>query len=84
MTVHVLKCDHQPFSDTWDGKKRAEVRKDDRGYAVDDTLKLVERRDSIETGRVIFERVTHIQSGYGLPDDLCVLSVDVLLKTRDY
>lgn len=84
MTVHVLKCDHEPFTALWDGVKTCEVRKDDRGYAVDDTLKLIEREHGIQTGRCMFARVLHIQRGYGLPDDVVVLSVGVSLKTRDY
>lgn len=84
MTVHVLKCDHEPFSDLWDGKKTCEVRKDDRGYQVDDTLKLCERKHGIQTGRVMFVTVRHIQRGYGLPDDMCVLSVSEFLKTKDW
>jgi hypothetical protein len=84
VTVHVLKCDHGPFSDLWDGKKTCEVRKDDRGYQVDDTLQLGERKHGIETGRKLFAMVTHIQRGYGLPDDICVLSVKTFYRTKDW
>jgi hypothetical protein len=44
----------------------------------------MDRSDGIQTGRVMFVRVTHIQRGYGLPDDLCVMSVDEMLKTKDW
>lgn len=84
MTVHVLKCDHEPFSAVWDGKKTCEIRKDDRDYQAGDTIKLCERKNGIETGRVAFVTVSHVQRGYGLPEDMCVMSVARFLNTRDW
>ncbi len=38
MTVHHVKCWPKHFQAVWDGAKTAELRRDDRGYAVDDIL----------------------------------------------
>ena len=89
MTIHELKTDPEPFQSLWDGQKKAEVRRDDRGYQEGDLLTLKETRmtstmagvlriEPIFTGRSIQARITHIQRGYGLPDGLVVLSLDVL------
>ncbi|WP_395454651.1 DUF3850 domain-containing protein [Azospirillum melinis] len=78
--IHELKADPTPFSDLVSGRKRAEVRRDDRGYQVGDKLFLCEfdREAQAYSGRQCCARVTHIQRDYGLPDGLVVLSVDVL------
>lgn len=67
---HELKIDPTPMDDLQSGLKKSEVRRDDRGFCVGDGLSLT-CRDG-RTARLI---VTHIQRGYGLPDDIAVLSV---------
>lgn len=42
---HVLKTDSKYFNAVCEGKKKFEVRKDDRAFNVGDKLKLVEYRD---------------------------------------
>jgi hypothetical protein len=42
MTEHDLKVAPEHFASLWDGTKTAELRKDDRGFAVGDTLLLCE------------------------------------------
>lgn len=71
---HELKIDPAPFADLLSGAKTCEVRKDDRGFQVGDTLRLHEREDGDFTGRVLERVISHIQRGYGLPDGICVLS----------
>lgn len=87
---HNLKCHPKPFLDLWSGDKKAEVRKDDRGFSVGDELTIKEwvpcsRPEELGyigeyTGREIRAQVTHIQRDYGLPDGLVVLSLAVLIK----
>lgn len=45
--VHSLKTDTKYFDAVCQGKKKFEVRKDDRPFAVGDTLELLEYRDGI-------------------------------------
>jgi hypothetical protein len=84
--IHELKTDHEPFAALLSGEKTHEIRNDDRGFKVGDTLVLKEtrysRREMFEegrpleyTGRIIERVVTHIQRGYGLPGGLVVMSL---------
>jgi hypothetical protein len=65
MRIHDLKIDPQPFADLVSGAKTGEVRNDDRGFEVGDTVRF-------PGGHCC--TISHIQRGYGLPDGLCVLS----------
>lgn len=65
MQIHDLKIDPQPFADLVSGAKTCEVRNDDRGFEVGDTVRF-------PGGHC--RTISHIQRGYGLPDGLCVLS----------
>jgi hypothetical protein len=73
MADHALKIHEQPFNDILSGVKNCEVRNNDRGFQPGDTVQLHEIADTF-TGRVMERKITHIQTGYGLPDGLCVLS----------
>ena len=77
--IHDVKCWTAPFQATKRGEKTHEVRKDDRGYGVDDVLRLHEwdPRHEMYTGDTIERLVTHKTPGgaFGLPTDLCVMSV---------
>ena len=79
MRVHDLKTESKYFRDVWEGKKKAELRKDDRGYEVGDGLMLWEYRDGKKTGSRQLLIVTHILRGvpeYGLKDGYCILSFE--------
>nr|WP_288404534.1 DUF3850 domain-containing protein [uncultured Pseudomonas sp.] len=59
------------------GAKTAEVRRNDRGFQVGDTVRLMEVNPDTGNWTGAADQVctiTHIQTGYGLPDDMCVLS----------
>lgn len=73
MNFHTLKIHETPFADLLSGAKTCEIRSDDRGFEVGDTVELKEF-DGSYTGRAIRRTISHIQRGYGLPDGLCVLS----------
>lgn len=57
--VHDLKCEPASFEALRRGQKHVELRKDDRGYEVNDRLTLREW-DGQYTGRLIMAKVTHI------------------------
>ena len=76
---HYLKIWIEHYKDVMSGKKKAEVRFDDRNFNVGDTLVLQEY-DPISltyTGRSITKKVTHILNGgmYGIKDKYVVMSL---------
>lgn len=83
--THELKADPEPFQDVWSGIKKAEVRMYDRGFAVYDIIHLRETAPddrATYTGRRIGAAITHIQRGYGLPDGMVVLSINVFARIQ--
>lgn len=78
---HVLKIHPAPLADLLSGAKTAEVRRNDRGFQMGDTVRLMEVNPETGnwTGTADHVRtISHIQTGYGLPDGLCVLSYAAL------
>jgi hypothetical protein len=82
MATHELKSWPDQFQAMWTGRKRAEFRRDDRGYAVGDRLDLREWDPAAGryTGFRLTARVTHLARGpaYEIPAGFVVLSVEVL------
>ena len=75
---HLVKSDPASFAQVLDFTKRHEVRRDDRDYQVGDRLLLMEwLPEPGYSGRCIRALITAKTSGgsYGLPADLCVLSI---------
>lgn len=90
---HDLKTWPAPFEAMWNHNKTHEIRKNDRGFSVGDYLLLREYdpRDGgyaagKYTGRAILARVAYVSEGgtWGLPADLCVLSIHQQSRTEDY
>jgi Domain of unknown function (DUF3850) len=84
LKTHILKTDPTAFADVLSGAKTFEIRLNDRGFEVGDTLQLLETEHDgadmrsgaplIYTGREITKTVSHIQTGYGLAEGWCCLS----------
>lgn len=86
MKIHELKTDPDQFQAVVDGVKKAEFRKDDKGFESGDVLHLREYdRTEIAsqkyTGREALVEITWIVSGgeYGIPKDYCMMSFNFLL-----
>ncbi len=79
MDVHVLKIDPSQYEGVRMDTKKHEVRVNDRDFKVDDILHLKEfdRETQTYTGRECHRQITYITHAgeYGLPDGLCVLSI---------
>lgn len=79
MATHQLKTWPVPFRAVLSGKKRYEIRKNDRDFKVGDILVLNEYRPRSKkyTGSNCVMVVTYMTHGgeWGLPCDLCVLSL---------
>lgn len=80
---HILKTLPQYFEDVWQGKKKFEVRLNDRGYEVGHFLILKEYNpaviDNEYTGRVIKAQVTFLLENVpelGLQDGYCIMGIN--------
>lgn len=83
--IHVLKCWPEPFDAVVRGIKRHEYRKDDRGYAVGDSLLLTYWDPTpcpLSAGSIGYNpkrwtycQVTYVGRGFGIPDGFAVLSI---------
>lgn len=76
--IHDLKTSPESFAAIVDGRKRFEIRNDDRGFAVGDVLNLREWDSSLctYTGRVQTRTVCYIERGLWIPADLVVMGFD--------
>ncbi len=75
--IHDVKLLTTYFDDVRLGRKKAELRKNDRGYAVGDMLLLREFTGTEYTGRKLLVQITHVLQGcgYGLADGYAILSI---------
>ncbi len=60
------------------GKKSFELRKNDRGYKVGDSLRMLEFVDGKHTGRMIDADIVYMLEEYaGLQEGYCIMGIDV-------
>jgi ASC-1-like (ASCH) protein len=85
--THELKTWPEYFQAIWDGRKRFEVRKNDRDYQEGDILILKETasvgKNYQYTGRTISCQVEYVLQGgsFGIQSGYCVMSIEVITKT---
>lgn len=78
MTIHILKILPEYYAAVESGLKKAELRKDDRGFEVGDLIDLYEWTGRRYTGKVQRVAITHILRDcpeYGLKEGYCILSI---------
>lgn len=76
--IHELKTWPQYFQAITSGEKTFEIRKNDRGFKVGDTLRLCNYDPDLGrfTGHTVERKIAYIAQGvFGLPDDVCVMSL---------
>lgn len=74
---HYLKCETEYYQAIERGKKKFEIRKNDRNFKVGDMVHLQEVVDEQFTGRVMpsLEIQYVLQDGkYGLPEGYCIFN----------
>ncbi len=75
--VHEIKIAASYYDDVTSGRKRFELRKNDRGYKVGDSLKMLEFADGRHTGRIIDADIIYMLEEYaGLEEGYCILGID--------
>lgn len=80
MKTHELKTTQPHFERVRSGAKRAEIRRDDRGFAVGDVLVLREYDPATDSysGRTVEVHVTHVLAGFeGLAAGFAALSFEL-------
>ena len=85
MATHELKTINPYFQDVWMGRKAFEIRKDDRGFSLGDTLILQEYNAETEsyTGRSIVCHVEYIirkDTFGGLNPHYCAMGIYILRR----
>ncbi|WP_051540277.1 DUF3850 domain-containing protein [Clostridium ihumii] len=83
---HELKIEPKYYNDVISGRKRFEVRKDDRNFKIGDVIKLEEFDEILlYTGRSsLYEVIFKFDGGkYGVEKGYCILSIKPY-KTRTY
>lgn len=86
MKMHDLKSWPQFFDPVLTGKKRFEIRKDDRGYQIGDILRLKEYIPDEDryTGRELEAKVNYLMPAFpdlGVMAGYCIMSITVLKIT---
>jgi ASC-1-like (ASCH) protein len=76
MAIHALKTEQEYFRSVLDGRKKFELRKNDRDFKVFDTIQLKECINGTETGLASDEmQIKYILHGgkYGLKKGYCII-----------
>lgn len=77
MKNHDIKCESIYFKEVKDGKKKFELRFNDRDYCIGDMVRLHESNNGIKTGSVLdIGPIIYVLSGpaYGLPEGHCIFN----------
>ncbi len=76
--IHEIKIAASFYDDVTSGRKRFELRKNDRDYKKGDSIKMLEFKDGRHTGRTIDADIIYLLENYtGLEEGYCILGIDV-------
>lgn len=73
--IHKLKIEPNYIENLYLGKKKSEIRLNDRDYQVGDILEFLYQPEGME-GVYLDYLITHIHSGLGLKEGYVVLSLE--------
>lgn len=75
--IHEIKILPEYFEAVWTGKKKFEVRKNDRDYHVGDTVVLKEWNGESFTGYAVTKRISYMLSSVdGIKEGYCVFGIE--------
>lgn len=75
--IHEIKIAHEYYDDVAAGRKKFELRKNDRNYKINDSLKMTEYKAGKPTGREINATITYMLEDYtGLEEGYCILGIE--------
>jgi hypothetical protein len=80
MKEHELKTWPKEFQDIWVGRKKFDLRKNDREFSVGDVLFLREwdPETKTHTGRILYVKVIYILSNFlGLQKDYVIMGIEI-------
>lgn len=82
---HELKILPEYYEAVLSGKKKFEIRKNDRNFKEGDMVKLREFKDGEYTGNFIKGRITYILFGgkFGLEEGYCIFSLSIYAHGRE-
>lgn len=74
---HFLKCDHDHFQAIYFNEQKCSIRFDDRNFKLGDEVIFIDYDQETKraSGESLLRHITHIQTGYGLPDGYVALSL---------
>lgn len=76
--IHRIKEAAVFYQDVKKGIKSFELRRNDRGYKVGDSLEMMEYKNGEETGKCLFAEIVYMLDDYsGLEEGYCILEIKV-------
>lgn len=82
--IHEIKIAHEYYDDVAAGRKRFELRKNDRNYKVNDSLKMTEYKAGEPTGRVLNAVIVYMLEDYtGLEEGYCILGIEMEAQSEE-
>lgn len=82
--IHEIKIAHEYYDDVAAGIKRFELRKNDRNYKVNDSLKMTEYKAGEPTGRVLNAVIVYMLEDYtGLEEGYCILGIEMEAQSEE-
>ena len=82
--VHQIRLGAQFFGDVLEGRKKFELRKNDRGYKVGDILEMMEFKDGRNTGRIVRVNVVYMLEDFtGLEEGYCIMGTELIPEEGD-
>lgn len=84
--IHDLKCHPEPFRALAFGLKRHEFRKDDRGFAPGDVLRIrcfIPETETLAPIPPICFHVLYVGTGFGIPDGYVCMSLGGEIPDRE-